>query len=88
MDFLQDAFMNVVNLILSGFASAVDFIVLLLPKSPFQAYINMGIDLQYMRWMNWLVPVGQMVAIVQAWTVAIALYYLYQTLLRWAKAIA
>jgi hypothetical protein len=41
----------------------------------------------YMGWINWLVPVDQIVAILTAWGSAILIYYIYVTILRWIKAI-
>lgn len=61
-------------------------LILLLPASPFETLSNTDVS-GYMSWLNWLVPVGQMVSILEAWCSAILVYYVYVTILRWIKAI-
>lgn len=78
---------EIFNTIVDGLSSAAKAVIGLLPTSPFQAYLSVSIDSQYLRWLNWLVPVGQMIAVLQMWLVAIGLWYVYQVILRWAKAI-
>lgn len=58
-----------------------------LPMSPFQTFINGFDDIPFLGYLNYFIPVSQMIAIGQAWLVAIALFYIYMIALRWAKAI-
>ncbi|MFA5543613.1 MAG: hypothetical protein WDA47_07530 [Bacilli bacterium] len=55
-----------------------------LPDSPFTLIENSSIS-EYLGYINYIVPVSQIVAILQAWVVAIAVYYIYQAILRWVK---
>ncbi len=34
-----------------------------------------------------LIPIGQIIAILETWVTAVAIYYLYSIVLRWIKAI-
>ena len=65
----------------------VNAIIVLLPDSPFK---NIEIPeelLDVLGYVNYFVPVGAMLGIGTTWLVAIGTYYLYQTILRWAKTI-
>lgn len=62
-------------------------IVLLLPLSPFAAYIDSLEQVPYLGYLNWFVPVGTCLKIGAAWLSAIALFYLYSVIARWIKLI-
>lgn len=64
------------------------WVVGLLPRSPFQAYIQQIGKIPYLAELNWFVPVPQLLAIGAAWLAAISLYYLYSIILRWIRAIS
>lgn len=64
-------------------------IIDLLPSDPIKPYLqsldgNVGLGL---RWLNWFFPVSTCLSILQGWCLAIALYYIYMTTLRWVKAV-
>lgn len=59
----------------------------LLPDSPFQAISTNESVQGVLGWLNYFVPVSQMLAIFQLWLTAIAIYYVYNIVLRWGKAI-
>lgn len=62
-------------------------VLILLPDSPF-ADIDIPYEIkQILGYVNYFVPVGAMLAIATGWLTAIGIYYLYQTILRWAKTI-
>ncbi len=62
-------------------------VLILLPDSPF-ADIDIPYEIrQILGYVNYFVPVGAMLAIATGWLAAIGIYYLYQTILRWAKTI-
>ena len=58
-----------------------------LPLSPFSKYIDEIAQLPYLSYLNWFIPVGEFVAIGTLWLGAISIFYLYQIILRWVKAI-
>lgn len=63
------------------------FAMSVLPTSPFQYYIGKLNKLPYLETLNWFIPISTFIAIGQAWLVAIGIFYLYQIILRWLKAI-
>lgn len=42
---------------------------------------------QYLKWVNWFIPIYQMVPVLEIWLVCVGFYYLIQVVLRWAKFI-
>ena len=65
----------------------LEWVLALLPTSPFTEFINACSDIPYLGWLNWFIPVGQMIAIGESWLVAIGLFYMYSIVLRWIRAI-
>lgn len=65
-------------------------VVLLLPDSPFifleSNYIPEEVR-NILPYVNWFIPVGTIVTIVEVWLSAVIIYYAYQAILRWVKAI-
>lgn len=58
-----------------------------LPLSPFSPFIEQFRDLPYMGYINWFLPIGAAISVLEAWLSAILLFYLYSIVLRWVKAI-
>ena len=54
-----------------------------LPPSPLQWTLN--IDNEVLAWVNWLIPVGEMVVIAQGWLAAIGIWYVVRVVLHWLK---
>lgn len=63
------------------------FAIGLLPESPFTVFIQAINNLPYLDVLNWFVPVSEIVAIGQAWLIAVTLFYVASLILRWIKAI-
>lgn len=59
----------------------------LLPLSPFSDYIGVLSDLPAVGWLNWFVPVRQILIIFSVWLTAVGLFYGYSILLRWLKVL-
>lgn len=75
-----------INTIINNFANVIKFIIGILPKSPF-SWINNSAISQYLPTFNWFFPVSEIIATLEFWITAISLYYLYQIIMRWIKAI-
>lgn len=58
-----------------------------LPASPFQSFIASFAEIPGLGYLNYFVPVGEMIAIGQAWLVCIGIFYLYQAVMRFANLI-
>lgn len=66
----------------------VDTILSWLPQSPFtNIALPAGVS-QGLGWLNWFVPVHEIIVLGTAWIGAIALYYLASVMLRWVKVIS
>lgn len=66
--------------------SALNFVTAFLPNSPFKLIDNGPIQ-PYLESINWVFPISEIIAILEAWVAAIAIFYVYQAILRWVKAI-
>lgn len=64
-------------------------VVELFPASPFGVLDEIGDSEVYdwLRMVNWFIPIGTFVSILEAWLVCVAVYYVYQIVLRWIKVI-
>lgn len=82
--------------ILSGFLQKIinitgdilKLIISILPNSPF-VYITSP-DSAFsglLAKINYFIPIYEFVVIIQAWLVAVAVYYLYSVMARWSKLI-
>lgn len=63
------------------------FAIALLPASPFTIFIQAVSNIPYLDILNWFLPVTEMLAVGQAWLVAVSLFYIASLILRWIKAI-
>lgn len=79
--------MVLLNLVLKKIESALHYFILLLPHSPFRAFMGEFQKLPYLEYINYFIPIGSIIAITQAWAMAIGVYYVYSVVLRWLKAI-
>jgi branched-subunit amino acid transport protein AzlD len=77
---------TLVNKLMSALTVALAAAIALLPNTPFEV-LNNSVISDYMGYINWVIPIGSMINILTAWCVAIALYYVVQIAMRWAKAI-
>lgn len=81
-------FINIFNAVIRKFGLLLTFIFSILPDSPFQKYIlNNGLITPYIGFVNYFVPVAEMLLIFSAWCIAISIYYAWQVVLRWIKYI-
>lgn len=73
---------------LNDFLSGIITTILkLLPADPFKSVILALPKMEWLGWLNWFVPVSQILAVLTAWTTVIALFYVYQAIARWLKLI-
>lgn len=63
-------------------------LVSLLPRSPFAETIDSLEGLPFLGYLNWFVPVGEMLSAAMLWLAAITVYYLYSVVARWVKLIS
>lgn len=77
---------KLVNGFIKLLAKVLDLLFIVLPGSPFEFIYENDVIVDYLGYINWLVPVGVLISIVELWLVAIGTFYLVQIPLRWAKA--
>lgn len=76
------------NQFLNILLKLVGQLVNILPKSPFQGFIEqLRGNLPFLGYLNFFVPVQSILVVGGAWLGAIAIYYIYSAILRWVKAI-
>lgn len=75
------------NDILSWVQTKGDFLVHLLPISPFRRIIDAMGNIPYIDTIGWFVPLDEIILLLMYWTTAIVIYYGYMIVLRWIKAI-
>jgi len=63
----------------------VNVLVMALPNSPF-SFFEMPTEVsKWFAYVNWFIPIATFVAILENWLIAITVWYMIQTYLRWAK---
>ncbi len=69
--------------------TSVEAVLSLFPDSPFSILQEMSSAdfAQWLRFLNWFIPVNVFVGILELWLAGIAIYYVLQIVLRWLKAI-
>lgn len=77
-----------INLLIKGIGLVVTAVFSVLPDSPFQKYIiENSIITKYVGMINYFLPVAEILVVMEAWCVAISIFYVVQIVLRWIKAI-
>lgn len=79
-------FTDIWNWLKDFFYNTLQWVINLLPDSPFKLLDNTPIK-DYLGYINYFVPFDFIVTTFSLWLVAIATYYLIQVFLRWVKAI-
>lgn len=75
------------NKILSWLYEIIEKVLGLLPLSPFTQYIEKLKDMPFLGYLNWFIPIKELLIIGASWLGVIGLFYLYSIVLRWVKAI-
>jgi hypothetical protein len=70
----------------SNLINALSWVLELLPDSPFQAISNSDVN-QFMGTLNWFLPMSQIIAELELWITCVSVFYVYQLILRWIRAI-
>lgn len=58
-----------------------------LPTSPFREFLDQFAEIEYLGYLNWFVPVGDIIIVMELWLSAVSAYYLYSVVMRWVKVI-
>lgn len=82
--------MSVIKLDMAVSIVLIGVVLALLPKSPFQYFLDSfgGLDnLVNMHYVNWFIPFGEIIAVGQAWLACVVVYYAYSYVMRFIKLI-
>lgn len=74
-----------INQLIKALGNIAEMMINILPESPFLIVEN--IEIPYLKYLNWVIPVEEMLVILTYWVGAIAIYYIVQVILRWVKVI-
>lgn len=55
----------------------------LLPSSPFVGFNSLVASLPYLSYLNWFIPVSEMMVVFEAWLAVVAVYYGFLYLLNY-----
>lgn len=83
MDIFTNIFNALANLVMKFFNALLS----LLPQSPFVAFLDAMEKWEFLKTLNWIVPIGTFISIGTAWLTAIGVYYAWSVVLRWIKAV-
>lgn len=84
---IADFFIKLVNLIISGIGFLGSSVFNLLPSSPFLDLDLRLIPDNLLNNLSWIIPFNTIITILNSSLLVVGLYYLYQIILRWVKAI-
>lgn len=82
----MDVFENIFNWLIDRLNEILSWVAQVLPPSPFKL-LSMTPLKPYLPYINYFLPMDFVLSAFSAWSLAISTYYLYQVILRWAKAI-
>jgi len=77
--------LGLVQLIVDALSGLINVVVAVLPSSPMSDVSSVNIAYEYLGYINYFLPVGQIVDVCLVWLGCIAGFYIYMALGRWAK---
>lgn len=83
----MDITISLFNAIMEVLNTALNYIFSFLPKSPFSSMIKEMDSLTFLPYINYFIPIDKLLAMTALWLGAITVFYIYQIILRWIKAI-
>jgi len=84
---LADMVIKIINMIIVAIGTVINAVFSLLPDSPFLSLQLESIDSGLIKALNWIIPVQTIITIFGTSLLAVGVYYIYQIILRWVKAI-
>ena len=53
----------------------LSFVLALLPASPFKGFAYLVETIPFLDYLNWFIPIPEMIVILESWLVIVAVYY-------------
>lgn len=82
----MDVFRDIFNWLGNALNDVLGWVLFMLPDSPFKALSNSPIS-RYLPYVNYFIDFAFIIDTLSAWVLCIGVYYGYQVILRWIKAI-
>lgn len=82
---MGDFIVNMLNNLIQMVGALISVLAMLLPDSPFQLAMDSSVITDLIAHFNWFFPVTEILATVQAWVTAMALYYIIMVPMRYIK---
>ena len=79
--------MEIFNAIMEILNTALNYIFVFLPESPFADIIKEVGSIPFLPYLNYFIPIGKLLSMTSIWLGAVVVFYVYQIILRWIKAI-
>lgn len=73
--------------IIDVLVATLNLTISFLPASPFKSFMNFSLDNDMIGAMNYFLPISEIISVLQAWLVAVTVYYIWMTVGRWVKII-
>lgn len=83
---ISGVFYALINSLLFVVTTLLDLIFAVFPSSPFKIVNTSGFE-NILAQINYILPLKECLVILETWTVAVAIFYLYSVVARWVKAI-
>lgn len=83
----MEIFTNIFNALANLVMKFFNGLLALLPQSPFSAFLEAMEKWEFLKTLNWIVPISTFISIGTAWLTAIGVYYAWSVVLRWIKAV-
>lgn len=84
---MSDFIVGILNVLIKALGTVLSWVFNLFPPSPFQAVDSSPVS-QYLGGLAWVLPINQIVAILEVWIACIGVYFMYSIVARWIKVIA
>lgn len=76
---------DLLNSIIQFFSNIFEWVIDLLPASPFASFEYMTLSNNLLCILNYFFPIAEMILVLQLWIVAVAGYYVYKFILKFIK---
>lgn len=78
---------TIFNALKNFLISTLNVFLALFPDCPFEQTIEELTSVEWLGYLNYFIPISEMIAIASAWLVSVAAFWLYHIIYRWLKAI-
>lgn len=83
---MQNILIKIANIFIDNIVNLLTLVLSILPDSPF-SNLSFAVFTPYLGFINWLIPVGQMISFLAVWGSAVLIYYIYSVAMRFTNVI-